>query len=355
MKSIQATLEWMGSRFLIAGFIPALGFINLLLFAFNPILPNAISRRLGGPADLLQDGSLVMLIASVALGFTMTVLSNFLVKIFEGYIVLEHFPFLKQRELKREYKLRCRINQLQKSLDYYRDNEKMDDPSALRINAILNTLIVQHEMMFPFVRREIMPTSFGNLLKAAECYSAERYHIDSVVFWPSLVHVIAPSYNLCIQETRNQLSFVVNCSFLSILFGALCWGASLYQAVLRIFLEEKIQSPLYFIQVNLPARVYEERVVIYFIIGVVAFLIAFSFYRASLISVSEFCGMIRSSYDLFRFDLLKALHIELPKDSRSERTLWYRIGDLVKKGYSWEKMEPLPFTYYHETQSQNDQ
>lgn len=113
MNPLQATLGWMGSRFLVAGFIPALGFVTLSLFAFDPILPNAVSRRLGGPADLLHESGLVMLIFSIVLGFTLTVLSNFFVKIFEGYILLEHFPFLRHSELRREMKLRRRIRSLQ--------------------------------------------------------------------------------------------------------------------------------------------------------------------------------------------------------------------------------------------------
>lgn len=223
----------------------------------------------------------------------------------------------------------------------------MKDPHAQKILKSLTVLINRHETIFPPDRNEIMPTPFGNMLKAAEFYSSDRYHLDSVIFWPSLIHAIEPSYNVRIQETRNQLSFVINTSLLSIVFGLFCWIAVLYQAGLCILLENEVASPLYFIEINLAPHVYVERMVIYFLVGTASFVTAVILYRASLVSVGEFGGMIRSSYDLFRFDLLRALHLPLPDNSQQERILWLRIGDLVKKGYYWDKKERQPFTYEH--------
>jgi hypothetical protein len=352
MNSLQVFLQGMGSRFMVAGFIPALGFVTLSFFVFGPVLPNAITRRLGGTINPLGEAGIVMLLFSIVLGFTLTVLSNFLVKIFEGYIVLDHFPFLRRSELRREGILRRRIYRLKKELALYKKSGRMNDSHAEKISNTLSMLIQQHEGIFPSDRSQVMPTSFGNILKAAEFYSAERYQLDSVTFWPRLVHVIASSYHSRISETRNQLSFMVNCSVLSLLFGMVSWLAALYQVALRILLERNILTPLYFIQINLAPRIYEERAIIYLMIGTVSLIFVFLFYRASLVSVSEFGGMIRSSYDLFRFDLLKALHFKLPEDSRSERELWEEIGQVVMKGYSWDREEPS-FIYLHDPHSED--
>lgn len=347
INSIQAALNWMGSRFLVAGFIPSLGFVTLAIFAFDPILPGAVSRRLIGDQLLLTESSLIVLLLSVILGFTLTVLSNFSVKVFEGYILINRLPALRHAQLGHEARLRRRIIFLQRELQSYQEAERMSDDRAQRLLRSLSSLIIQHEITFPRYRKDIMPTRLGNILKAAEMYSLDRFKIDSVTFWPDLVHVIEPGYSLRIAETRNQLAFVINTCLLAIAFGLLSWAAAGYQWVLRILLENNILDPLYFIHVDLPAYVYEQRVIIYAVVGLAALLIAGAFYRASLVSVAEFGNMIRSAYNLFRLDLLKALRYPLPRDSDSERDLWTAISHMVMEGYSWDTIESEALIYDH--------
>lgn len=334
---------------MVAGFIPAIAFVTLTLFAFDPILPQAIHRRLGDIFNPLSQSGLVMLIFSIVLGFTLTVLNNFLLKIFEGYIFLDHFPFLKKAELNRERKLRQKIIIINRKLDEYRNADKMEHPRAKRLLQHLSTLQVQHSQAFPGLKSEIMPTPFGNFLKASEYYPMDRYHIDSVPLWPRLMHAIDPIYNLKIQETRNQLSFVVNCSFLALSFGVLSFVAAGYQWLLGELYKQGQAELTYFIPINLTQKVYDQRTLIYLFLGGLAVFLSIVFYRASLVSVAEFGDMIRSAYDLFRFDLLQKLHLDLPANSKMERNQWSTICDVITKGFVWEEAETL--TYKHPPES----
>ncbi len=42
--------------------------------------------------------------------------------------------------------------------------------------------------------------------------------------------------------------------------------------------------------------------------------------------------MIRSSFDLFRLDLLKELGLERPKDSAEEYETWYALNEMIVLG-----------------------
>ena len=61
-------------------------------------------------------------------------------------------------------------------------------------------------------------------------------------------------------------------------------------------------------------------------------MLAYFFHKAANIVVTSFGDMIRSTYDLFRLDLLDHLKIELPKDSYDEFFLWKKIGEFIVLG-----------------------
>ena len=70
----------------------------------------------------------------------------------------------------------------------------------------------------------------------------------------------------------------------------------------------------------------------YFIALVTGLLICVFFYNASLFSVGSFGLVIRSSFDLFRMDLLKKLGLRRPKDSIEEFETWQNLNELIVLG-----------------------
>lgn len=323
----------MGSNFLIAGFIPSLAFVAIGMFAFGPVLPLSVRTRLGGDLNLFSQAGFISLLATIVLGFTLTSLNTFFIKIFEGYIFLEHIPTLRKSELRKEKKLQSKMNWVKRILARYEGN--MGHPTAQKYLSILNELQIQYDRRFPIHRAEMMPTQFGNILKAAEGYSRERYQIDAVPMWPRIISVIPTGYNLRIEETHNQLSFLVNCSLLAGLLGIQSLLVSIFQAISVNFVARGLNQILYFIPVfpNL-VDVYTQRIWLYLCFALIAFFMMYIFYRAALLSVVDFGDMIRSVYDLFRFDLLKQLHLPLPRNSNREGTLWGKICEFINVGYS---------------------
>jgi hypothetical protein len=70
-------------------------------------------------------------------------------------------------------------------------------------------------------------------------------------------------------------------------------------------------------------------------------LIAYAWYRAGVAQYRTFADVLRTSIDLFRFDLLNDLHIALPGDVPEEQALW----DTLHRIHSF--YEPQPLNYQH--------
>jgi hypothetical protein len=189
-------------------------------------------------------------------------------------------------------------------------------------------LVAFYDQHYPPPNAEIMPTQFGNVLKASEAYPGTRYGMDAVQFWPRLWHVIPDSYRKSIDDARNELSFLVNMSTLSIMFYLLCIGAILFNASLLGFIswdEVFVNS------------------IRYILAGLLALVCNWFFNRAALFSVANFGIMVRSAYDLFRLDLLEQFRLKMPKDSVEEFQIWRNLGELIVLGQDSIDFKPLEF------------
>jgi hypothetical protein len=56
------------------------------------------------------------------------------------------------------------------------------------------------------------------------------------------------------------------------------------------------------------------------------------FYRIVLQAYVTYAEIVRAAVDLYRFDMLKALHIPLPKDLTAEKETWLKLGRLAAGG-----------------------
>jgi len=182
--------------------------------------------------------------------------------------------------------------------------------------------VADYNLIYPEDLADVLPTQFGNTLKAAENYSGERYGFDGVHLWPRLVQVIPADYKLTIDHVRNELSFLVNMSILSVIFSLLCVLAIFY-SMGTVNMEST--GPAVFIQ-------FVDQIARYLLAAALGFMSGGFFYSASIFSVGSFGLMIRSSFDLFRLDLLKKLELVRPNNSIEEFETWQNINELIVLG-----------------------
>lgn len=331
MNAFTNYLEKFGSNFLVAAMIPSLGLVIACMVAFDPIFKISKSLQIEEGIYSLIGISLLVLVPTVIIGFTLTALNTFILKVFEGYVFIHRLPLLKEGYSRKAKKLLQEIKDIRKDvedLEQKRRKTIVEKEQLEEFKGKYHSKVAEYDKNYPPLHAGIMPTKFGNILKASEAYTGTRYGIDAVEFWPRLLHVIPPSYRQSIDEARNELSFLVNMSALSFIFFVLCTLAVVTNVPLP-------NTPDWSIVILNSFR--------YIAAGAAAFISFLFFNRAALFSVVDFGAMIRSSYDLFRLDLLSQFRIKHPKTSTEEFQIWRNLGELLILGQESKDFEALTY------------
>lgn len=365
MNTFQGYLEKLGGNFSVAAFIPSLAFVTLSIVAFGPIVPEGVLVKIQFLLSPFGQFSVAVLLVAVIIGFTLTSLNTQIYKLFEGYVFFKDLSYFRSKEIQRSRKYqdaREKLNQdialLEKRLDL-RKKAGLPDYSAQeveKINLRIQNLKAQRDAIsaefdqyYPPYENLILPTRLGNILRSAETYPRTRWGADSVPLWPRIIYSVSKaekgeSFLSKVDFSNDQCSFLLNASLLSGILAVLSLLASAYQALLFYLKSQKVDELLYFIPIELLPRIYFQRITIYLAFSLVALGVAWFFYNSSLFNVSQYGNLIRSTFDLFRFDLLKDMHLELPSDTRDEEFLWRKLCEMIAIG---RENSDLQFEYSH--------
>ena len=128
----------------------------------------------------------------------------------------------------------------------------------------------------------ILPTRFGNILRAAEIYPGERYGIDAVELWPRLAQSIPPDGTALIDQANNECLFLLNSSLLASILSLLSFLAAIYQCILANIMVENTPFIDYFRliyqnQLNEYQQIAGLFVSVYIVISIIIFIIAWFF------------------------------------------------------------------------------
>lgn len=366
---VDSIIGRISGNYLVSAFIPSFGFVLLATILFEPVAPKEITQRLAFGFDPPTRGALTILALSLVLGFILYGLTIFNYKVLEGYYILGRVGFMRRRRQRAALKLRHQITLTKALLNRLNTNGK----HTKQLKDKLYSLQAEYDQQYPPSIRSVMPTRFGNRLKAAESYPASRYGIDSVTVWPRLIHVIPQSYHNRIHESNNGMSFVANCLALTITLSLMCLIASLFQLVIwryamaefkmlnemqqqtliyssDHFSAETIRRPLYFMVVSIVPymqNVYAQRSLLYLVCSIISLGAAIGFYYVTLPAASQYGNLIRSAYDLFRLDLLSQLRQDVPEDLVEEMETWSRISEFFSVG---QELAPINMEYKHPDQ-----
>jgi hypothetical protein len=339
---MQGYLEKLGSNFLVAALIPSLAFVTIAMVIFGPVMPPGLVDRLVSTFNPLNQQGVPLLAFTIILGFSLSCLNTFVYKILEGYSLLARVPGIRWCQRRGARRLKDQLNALEEEIHKLEEQDP-DDTRLQELEDLRYYIASELDLRFPPAKQAVLPTRFGNIFRAAETYSVMRYGIDAGRLWPRLVCVIPEEYYEKVEQSNNRLAFVVNCSILALLLGVLCGLAAGYQYLIGRFALLGRDELLYFVPIC-PSltKIYFQRALIYLVICAVMIVVSWLMYRASLPIVVQYGNMIRSSFDLFRFDLLRQLNLELPKDSDTEYDLWRKISEFIAIG---SRRGPLHFEY----------
>jgi hypothetical protein len=205
--------------FVLGTFLPTLIFSVVLLWLFDDQEPvkawiNAIAgRELGDAAYLL--------LAAWAIAVMVLMVNLPLYRFLEGYT----FPGWLAEWLKGRHRQRLQT--------HLREIEELYSGWAAQGSAFAEldryrTLRRERLMWMPSREADILPTRFGNAIKAFEVYPRDIYGADGIVIWLRLVSVLPKAFGEQIQDMRSQIDFLVNCCFFSAIVGVLGFLRAIY-------------------------------------------------------------------------------------------------------------------------------
>jgi hypothetical protein len=133
----------------------------------------------------------------------------------------------------------------------------------------------------------LAPTAMGNIGRTMRSYAVTRYKLDLDVFWTRLQKTLQGSKDFygVLQDMKIQLDCMV----------ALCWLTGLFTVVWGTVLPLVSSSYITFLA-----------------IGIGGPLLTYGWYLLATHRYRIFADLVRSSVDLYRFDLLKDLHTPPP-------------------------------------------
>jgi hypothetical protein len=221
---------------------------------------------------------------------------------------LQQYPGLLEAELKtKSADLVHELNKLQVEF------RQLLDYGAQWIEGKYARLIADKRVRFPDEISDLGPTLMANLSGVHREYGIQHYKLDIEFFWIRLLKVIKSDADLypILEGTKNQLDYSVTMTVLMGI-GSLLWVCLCYFCC--------------------------DSVIPFLVVGVAGWLLTSIFYSITVQNYRSFVEAVRSALDLHRFELLKALHVELPENSVEEKALWERI-------YLWRDSDPVEFVH----------
>lgn len=283
-----------GSWGLVAGWILPAGLaIALFGLLVLPSLAHWAAFMTLASASAAEKGW-ILLIASVAIGLTLSIISTPLYRILEGYTL---WPASWQR--KRIDHHRCRRAEL-----FMAVTKGQYTSSDL---SVMDALALEEFRRYPEDDNQVAPTMLGNAIRRFEYYSYNHYQLDSQKFWYQLRAVAPESTAKEVDNARSGVDFFVCLLYMSMLLGL--------SAVAALF----TPSPDW-LALGVAAG-----------LGGVG---AVGSYYAAVRATDAWASSVKAMVDVGRIPLAGALGLEVPAKLAEERDMWQRVNWLL--GFAYE-------------------
>jgi hypothetical protein len=283
----------LGKEFAIGFFLPA---IAILLTIFGVLqlsevctdLPDILARQ-----DPLIGGT-VALFSVWIVGIALMALNRTFIRTLEGYGSANPFRLLRWIQLRQFRKLVDRWVVLSEQQDLREASDQSTDPDW---DTEFRDIRLRLAEEFPDDEDFVLPTKFGNVIRAFEVYPRVIYGLDAIPGWPRLIGVVPAEYRSHIEEAKSILDFWIN-----------LWAGAIVAFLLHVVLAIMDHSML-LLWVLLSATL--------------AAIVAATLARRA---AAQWGALVKSAFDLFRGDLLKKLGFEQPRSIEAERELWQAVG-----------------------------
>lgn len=165
---------------------------------------------------------------------------------------------------------------------------------------------------FPSKPTLVLPTMFGNVLRAFETYSLDVYGIDGIPGWLRLSGVIPESYQKLLDNARAEIDFFLNTCLLLAIIAVVALVAALTSAL-------GVWNPL-----ASPDLTNLE--ISWLLAAIEASILAFGCYRMALSRAPAWGDLVRSAFDLYLPNLAKQMGYVLPATPTERTKFWGGIN-----------------------------
>lgn len=297
-------------NFIIGFLLPALLAILTVLFLFNDTAPHGSLFE----AALKEATVSATLLAVSGWGVaTILLLCNYwLYRILEGYVGPLNRE--KWRKAKKEEVVRAQ-KELSSRYEPKTDSTVLgptDEKAAYHRE--LRAFLKQ----YPNKEHLVLPTRFGNVIRAFETYPYHVYGIDSIPGWLRLQAVIPKEFQALLNDARAQVDFFVNTLFLSVVVAIL--------AATRCVLD-----------VIANWRSFDNLSLTFPVAAIVAIAIAWIAYHAAVGLAVAWGDIVKSAFDLYLPSLAKQLGYQLPDTEPKRKAFWEAATSMF---LYWTPLDP---------------
>jgi hypothetical protein len=255
--------------------------------------------------------TIVALLAWLA-GIILLALNRDIYRLFEGYGAVNPFRLLRRFEVKRYRALESCINELtvqQRTLTTAGQSIPADDLFKR------GRLMRQMAEEFPDQEHWVLPTAFGNTLRAFEVYPRVMYGLESIEGWNRLQLVIPKDFRQLVDAAKAQTDCWVNVTLLSL-------------ALL----------PAYVAAVLYTGRV---EVAWYPMIALIVAWLSLSRARSSAVEWGE---LVKSAFDVYLGDLRTKSALPAGATRLEEREVWTAFSQAIifRRSKSLPERSPAP-------------
>jgi hypothetical protein len=178
-------------------------------------LPRSISwsPQSAQPSEVLLGASVFIFILWLG-SILLLALNTTIIRFKEGYGKCNPARLIAFLEHRRFHRIVDRIQELDLANDLAESLSERDAASDDEQDDLMKYAVVR----FPHKEEFVLPTAFGNTIRAFEVYSFALYGLDAIPAWPRLLMVMPESSRALVESEKSQMDFWLNTWFLSLLF-----------------------------------------------------------------------------------------------------------------------------------------
>jgi hypothetical protein len=299
--------------FAVGYLLPVLLGMITLAWLYPTLAVLAPLHNLAASSDDLGKLLYVMLAAYVG-AITLTMVNLPLYRLIEGYGPLKRWaPGLAKRQ-RRE-----RARRLRRQSRILRRWAAAGDAFPARRQNEAADLRRELETYWPPKQYEVLPTRFGNVLRAFESYPLEAYGADGAPIWTRLVSVIDKDFATSIDDARAQVDCLINLATLGVLIGLSGVATGLAATPWA-----RLATAL-----GAPATLLGFRPDLRFWAGIAMLASAYPLYLWAVERAVAWGSLVKAAFDCYLPALVKRLGFVMPADEDERRALWTDINALV--------------------------